>query len=110
VDEMKLAMIGGFTSVAGFKAVGVDSYVVASPQDGPAVWEALPRERYAVVMITEPVYEVLLERVPDFPALEDLPVVLAIPAVSGSIGLGRAGIKKRVEKALGSVIEGQNEE
>ena len=40
------------------------------------------------------------------PALEDLPVVIAVPAVSGSTGLARAGIKKRVEKALGSTIEG----
>jgi V/A-type H+-transporting ATPase subunit F len=106
VEKLKLAMIGGFTSVAGFKAVGVDAYPVASPQDGPAAWNALPKEKYAVVMITEPVYEVLLERVPDFPAIEDLPVILAIPAVSGSTGLARKGIKKRVEKALGSVIGG----
>lgn len=105
MDRLKVAMIGGFTSVAGFKAVGVDSYPVASPQDGPAVWNELPLEKYAVVMITEPVYEVLLQQVPGFPAVEDLPVVLAVPAVSGSTGLGRAGVKKRVEKALGSVIE-----
>jgi V/A-type H+/Na+-transporting ATPase subunit F len=106
MEKLRMAMIGGFTSVAGFKALGVDVFPVASPQDGPAVWDALPRDRYAVVMITEPVYEVLLERLADFPALEDLPVVLAVPAVSGSTGLSRASIKKRVEKALGSVIEG----
>lgn len=106
MEKLKVAIIGGFTSVAGFKAVGVDTYAVASPQDGPAVWDALPLEKYAVVMITEPVYEVLLARIPDFPAIEDLPVVLPVPAVSGSTGMGRAGIKKRVEKALGSVIEG----
>ncbi len=105
MKKLKLAMVGGFTSVAGFKAVGVDSYPVASPQDGPAAWNALPLERYALVMITEPVYEVLLEQVPDFPAIEDLPVVLAVPAASGFTGLGRASIKKRVEKALGSIIE-----
>ncbi|RJP32598.1 MAG: V-type ATP synthase subunit F [Actinobacteria bacterium] len=106
MGKLKLAMIGGFTSVAGFKAVGVDSYPVASPQEGPVVWNALPLEKYAVVMITEPVYEVLLEQVPDFPAIEDLPVVITVPAVSGSSGLGKAGVRKRVEKALGSVIEG----
>jgi len=106
MERLKLAMIGGFTSVAGFKAVGVDTYPVATPQDGPEAWEALPRERYGVVLITEPVYEVLQEKIPDFPGIEDLPVVLVVPAVSGSTGLGKAGIKKRVEKALGSVIEG----
>ncbi len=99
-------MIGGFTSVAGFRAVGVDTYPVAVPQDGPQAWEALPRERYGVVIITEPVYEVLQERIAGFPGDEDLPVVLVVPAVSGSTGLGRTGVRKRVEKALGSVIEG----
>jgi V/A-type H+-transporting ATPase subunit F len=106
MEKLKVAMIGGFTSVAGFRALGVDTYPVPAPQDGPEVWEALPRGKYAVVMVTEPVYEVLLEKVPDFPAIEDLPVVLAVPAVSGSLGLGKAGIKKRVEKALGSMVEG----
>ncbi|MEW6553522.1 MAG: V-type ATP synthase subunit F [Actinomycetota bacterium] len=105
MEKSKVAMIGGFTSVAGFRALGVDVYPVASPQDGPEAWSALASEDYAVVMITEPVYEVLLERVPDFPALEDLPVVLAVPSVSGSTGLSKTRIRKRVEKALGSVIE-----
>lgn len=56
-------------------------------------------------MITEPVYEVLMERIPDFPGHEEMPVILAIPAIAGSTGAGRAGVKKRVEKALGSVID-----
>ena len=105
MENLKVAMIGGWSSVVGFKAVGVEPYVVASPQQGPEIWESLPRERYALVLITEPVFEFLMERVPDFPGHEELPVVLAVPAVAGSIGTGRAGIKKRVEKALGSVIE-----
>ncbi len=104
MEKSRMAMVGGFTSVAGFRSLGVDAYPVAEPQSAPAVWEGLPLERYAVVMITETVYEVLLEKVPDFPPVEDMPVVLVVPAVSGSTGLGRSGIKKRVEKALGSVI------
>jgi vacuolar-type H+-ATPase subunit F/Vma7 len=105
MEGLKMAMIGGWSSVVALKAVGVEPYVVESPEDGPAVWESMPRDRYALVMITEPVYEVLMERVPDFPGYEELPVIMAIPAVAGSIGTGRAGIKKRVEKALGSVFD-----
>ena len=104
-EGMKVAMIGGLTSVIGFKAVGVETYIAAVPEEGPAIWESLPIERYALVIITEPVYQVLLEKVPGFPDLGDLPVIMAVPAVSGSLGLARAGIKGRVVKALGSTLE-----
>jgi vacuolar-type H+-ATPase subunit F/Vma7 len=106
MDNLKVAMIGGWSSVVGFKAVGVEAFVAAAPEDGPALWESLPLERYAVVMITEPVYDVLREKIADFPAHEGLPMVLAVPAVSGSLGVGKTMVKKRVVKALGSVLEG----
>lgn len=89
----------------GFKAVGVETYIAAVPEDGPRIWASLPRERYALVMITEPVYEVLLEKVPGFPDVDELPVVLAVPAVSGTLGLGREAIKGRIVKALGSMVD-----
>jgi vacuolar-type H+-ATPase subunit F/Vma7 len=105
LDGLKVAMIGGMTSVIGFQAVGVETFIAAVPEDGPRIWASLPRERYAVVMITEPVYEVLLDKVPGFPGAEELPVVLAVPAVSGTLGLGKEAIKERIVKALGSVVD-----
>jgi V/A-type H+/Na+-transporting ATPase subunit F len=104
-DGLKVAMIGGMTSVIGFKAVGVETYIAAVPGDGPAIWKSLPRDRYALVMITEPVYRVLLDEVTGFPDVEELPVVLVVPAVSGSLGLGKEGIREKIVKALGSVID-----
>ncbi len=105
MDKLKVAMIGGRTSTTGFKAVGVEVYIAAAPEDGPAIWESVPMDRYAAIMVTEPVYRILRERYTDFPAHEGLPVVLAIPAVTGSLGIGRADIKKRVEKAVGAIIK-----
>ena len=106
MEKLKVAIIGDWSSVVGFKAIGVEALVTASPEEGPALWESLPLERYAVVMITEPVYDVLREKVTDFGAHEGLPVVMAVPTVSGSLGLGKSMVKKRVVKALGSVLEG----
>ncbi|MDI6831404.1 MAG: V-type ATP synthase subunit F [Actinomycetota bacterium] len=104
-EGLKVAMIGGLTSAIGFKAVGVETYIADVPEEGPAIWESLPRDRYALVMITEPVYRVLLDEVPGFPGEGGLPVIMAVPAVSGSLGLARAGIKARVVKALGSTLD-----
>jgi V/A-type H+/Na+-transporting ATPase subunit F len=106
MENRKVAMIGGRTSTTGFKAVGVEAYIAASPEDGLAVWESVPLDRYAVIMVTEPVYRLLREKTPDFPSHEGLPVVLVIPAVTGSLGIGQADIKKRVEKAVGAIIKG----
>ncbi|MBN2027093.1 MAG: V-type ATP synthase subunit F [Actinobacteria bacterium] len=106
MEKLKIAMIGDWDSVVGFKAIGAEAFVASSPEEGPELWESLPLERYAVVMVTEPVYDVLVERITDFAAHEGLPVVMAIPTVSGSLGLGKSMVKKRVVKALGSVLEG----
>ncbi len=99
-----MAMIGGKTSSMGFKAVGVEPFPASVPEEGPEIWKSLPLERYAVVMITEPVYKVLREKVPGFPPQGGIPIVLVIPAVTGSQGLGMEGLKRRVEKAVGADI------
>ena len=99
-------MIGGRTSTIGFMAVGVEPYIAAVPEDGPRIWESMEYDRYAVIMVTEPVYKVLREKVPGFPPSGGLPVVLVVPAVTGSQGIGPAGMKDKVQKALGADLEG----
>ena len=105
VRDLKVAMVGGWSSVIGFKAVGVDAYVVASPAEAQAVWESIPREGYAVVMVTEPVYDALRGSAPGFPPHGGSPIVLPVPAVTGSLGIARADIREKVVKALGSAVE-----
>ncbi len=105
MERYKVAIIGGKTSAMGFKAVGVEPYTAAVPEEGPEIWRSLPQERYAIVMITEPIYGVLLEKVPGFPPQGRLPIVLVIPAVTGSQGMGLEILKRKVEKAVGADIE-----
>jgi vacuolar-type H+-ATPase subunit F/Vma7 len=106
MEKLKVAMIGGRTSTLGFKAIGVDTYVAPAPEDGPDIWQSLPLQRYGVIVITEPVYLVLRERVPDFPGYEGLPIILVVPAVTGSLEVGREELKGRVEKAVGAIMKG----
>lgn len=105
MDGLKVAMLGGRTSILGFKAVGVEAYVAPLPEDGPRIWREMDLSRYAVVMVTEPVFEVLEREVPGFPPHAGLPVVMAIPAVTGSRETAAARMRERVQKAVGADLE-----
>lgn len=99
-----MAILGGRTSCLGLRAVGLDAYKASEPSDAPAIWESLPRDDYAVIYVTEPLYQVLLGSVAEFPP-QGPPVIIVIPAVAGSRGMGLATVKSRVEKAVGADIE-----
>jgi len=60
---MKIAMIGGKTSTIGFKALGVETFDVPKPQDATEVFGGVRPSRYAIIFMTEPVYEVLRSEV-----------------------------------------------
>jgi V/A-type H+-transporting ATPase subunit F len=94
-------MIGGKTSTIGFKALGVETFAVTAPQNAPAVYREIELDRYGLLFVTEPVYEVLRREVDDFPR-EGLPVTTVVPAVAGSLGIGRAEIRELVERATGT--------
>jgi V/A-type H+-transporting ATPase subunit F len=98
---MKLAMIGGKASTAGFRALGLETFAVSSPSEAPDAWRRLDPYEFAVIFITEPVYETLKE---ETEALQGpgQPVILVIPAVEGSKGLGYEEIRVTVERAVGT--------
>ncbi len=101
----KVAMIGGRTSTLGFRALGVETFVAPLPEDGPRIWQGLDLDRYAVVMVTEPVFEVLEREIPGFPPFGGLPVVLVIPAVTGTREMAVARMRERIVKAVGADLE-----
>ncbi len=105
MEKMKVAILGDRTSIAGFKAVGLDPYTVESPREGPEAWSSMPLADYAVVVVTEPVFQELRERIAGFPAHEGLPIVLGIPAVTGGTGMSRQGLREMMIRALGTVVE-----
>lgn len=105
---MKIAVIGPASSVMGFKALGLEVLVVQRPEDAPAVWDSLDTEEYAVIFVTEDLFEALFAQIEAF-SHRTFPVVTLIPPVSGSGGAGVERLKSLVEKAIGtemSVVEG----
>ena len=98
---MKLAIIGEEASTAGFKALGLETFTVSRPSDAPDAWRRLDPTEFAVIFITEPVYEALEEETETLRG-PGLPVILVIPAVEGSKGLGHKEIRAMVERAVGT--------
>jgi vacuolar-type H+-ATPase subunit F/Vma7 len=105
MENLKVGMLGDWSSTMGFKAVGLQIHAASSKDEIVRLWEAMRGESYAIVIMTEPVFEALLEMEEDFPPREGLPVVLAVPAASGSTGIASSMVRERVIKALGSVVE-----
>jgi V/A-type H+-transporting ATPase subunit F len=100
---MKIAMIGGKTSTMGFRALGVDTFEVLKPADAPSSWRQMKLEDYAVVFVTEPVYQVLKQDIEALP-LAGLPIVTVIPSVAGSKGTGYDNVRRLVERAVGTDV------
>jgi len=98
---MRIAVIGPASSVMGFKAFDLDVFVVPRPEEAVGIWGLIDPEQYAVIFVTENLYEALAEQIEVY-ARRTFPVVTLIPPVSGSQGSGAARLKALVEKAVGT--------
>ena len=98
---MKVAFVGGKTSTLGFRALGVDVFPIAKPEEAPAVWQEIDLQEYGVIFITEPIYKVLTEEIKEARRRE-LPVITVLPSVAESEGIGVLELGKMIEKAVGS--------
>jgi len=100
---MKVALIGSASSVVGFRALGVDAYVVTKPEDAVEVWNSIDLAEYAVIFVTEDLLEALAEEL-DPSDYQALPVITVIPSAMGGKGSGIERLRVLVEKAVGTDI------
>jgi vacuolar-type H+-ATPase subunit F/Vma7 len=98
----RVAMVGGKTSTIGFRALGLDTYTVVRPEEAEDVWKRVDLEKYAVIFVTEPVYERLASTLA---LLEEegtgIPVVTVVPSVAVSEDRGITELREKVERAVG---------
>ena len=99
----KIAVIGDKDSVLAFKAIGVDVYPETEPAAVRETIKKLARDHYSVILICERQAEDAADVIGRFKALP-YPIIIPIPDSRGSNGFGVAGLKKDVEKAIGSDI------
>ena len=99
----KIAVMGDVASVLGFKALGLDVYPVAGPEEGHATLHRLARENYAIIYMTE---QLAAKLTTDIARYKDAltPAIILIPGKEGPLGIGMANIKTAVERAVGADI------
>ena len=99
----KIAVMGDVDSVLGFKALGLDVYPVAGPEEGHETLHRLARENYAIIYMTE---QLAAKLTTDIARYKDAltPAIILITGKEGPLGIGRANIKTAVERAVGADI------
>ena len=99
----KIAVMGDVPSVLGFKALGLDVYPVAGPEEGHETLHRLARENYAIIYMTE---QLAAKLTTDIARYKDAltPAIILIPGKEGPLGIGMANIKTAVERAVGADI------
>ena len=99
-----IAYIGDSESVKGFSAVGIDAVICNEPENAAAVLKNISdKERYAVIYITEELFEAAKKEVAKL-SLMTVPAVIPIPGARGNTGIGSKRLSQFVEQAVGSDI------
>ena len=99
----KIAVVGDWESVMGFRALGLDTYPVNTVEQAREQVRELARGDWAIIYLTETLarnMEDVLERYKD----ELRPAIILIPGREGSFGLGKAKIQQAIERAVGADI------
>lgn len=98
-----IAVIGDGDSVLAFKAVGAEVFTARNVFEANERLKTLVSGGYAVVFITEDIAALIPDTLKKMKT-RTFPAVIPIPSSKGSTGLGLAGVKADVEKAIGADI------
>jgi len=104
-----VAIVGDAVSVAGFRPLGLATFAVEHAEDARALWPRLASGEFAVVFVTEPVYDALSELVTEV-ADKPIPAVTVIPGVGSAGGVGGAKLERAIERALGTKMPVRDDE
>lgn len=99
----KVAVIGDYNSIYGFRTLGLDIFPVAEIKEAIRTLKRLASGEYAIIYITESLAEKMNVEIEKYRE-HRTPAIILIPGVSGNTGQGVAGVKDCVEQAIGSDI------
>ena len=104
----KIGVIGDKDSVMGFLALGLTVFETSGAEQTAELIRRAAAEGYAAIYITEQAAQDVMDGIDEYKDSE-LPAIILIPGIAGSLGIGMAGVKKSVERAVGADILFNNE-
>ena len=100
----RIAVIGDWDSVMGFRALGLDTYPVTDAEEArEKVRELAKAGDCGIIYLTEQLakdMDDVLARYKD----ELRPAIILIPGREGSLGIGKNNIQRAIERAVGTSI------
>ena len=96
----RIAVIGSWESVMGFRALGLETYPVTAPEEAR---ELAKSGDCGIIYLTEQLAKDLpdvLDRYKD----ELRPAIILIPGREGSLGIGMNNIQQSIQRAVGADI------
>lgn len=103
-----VAVVGEKESVLCFQSVGFEVFSVAPGESAEPLLRDLTKQAYAIIFVTEQVLAPILSLLGDYKN-QMLPAIIPIPGHGGSLGIGMAGVRACVERAVGADILFQQE-
>ena len=100
----RIAVIGSWESVMGFRALGLETYPVTAPEEARETIRELAKSGdCGIIYLTEQLAKDLpdvLDRYKD----ELRPAIILIPGREGSLGIGMNNIQQSIQRAVGADI------
>ncbi len=105
----EIGAIGNREAILCLQAVGVTIFPSKSRHEAQKAFRFMVKNRYAIILVTEPIAELIKDEIEATQA-ETLPAVVVIPDNTGSKGVGVQHIEDAVIKAVGANIFSESEE
>jgi V/A-type H+/Na+-transporting ATPase subunit F len=105
----RVAIVGDAVSVAGVRPLGFATFAVERPADARERWAQLACGDYAMVFVTEPVYDAIADLVAET-SDAPVPAVTVVPGAGSAGGVGGAKLEKAIERALGTKMPVREDE
>ena len=102
-EPLQIAVVGDGTSVAGFRPLGFAVYPVGEPADARDIWDELTGGRFAIVFVTEPVWDAISDLAGEIMD-QAIPAITVIPGAGSRGGVGQEKLDRAIERALGTTV------
>ncbi len=104
----RIAVIGSWESVMGFRALGLETYPVTAPEEARETIRELAKSGdCGIIYLTEQLAKDLPDVLDRYNA-ELRPAIILIPGREGSLGIGMNNIQQSIQRAVGADILEEN--